>query len=77
MSQIFLFKRNMFVWVDETGCDNRTHIRKFGSSIIGTTPSYTRLLVRGQRYNAIAAMSCSKIIAQDWNSKWGGLFLIL
>ena len=65
MSQIFLFVRNMLVWVDETGCDNRTHIRKFGYSLIGTTPTYTRLLIRGQRYNAIAAMSCSRILALE------------
>ena len=65
MSQIFLFKRDMFVWVDETGCDNRTYIRKFGYSLIGTTPTYTRLLARGQRYNAIAGMSSSKVIALE------------
>ena len=26
MAHCFLFKRNMFVWVDETGTDNRDHI---------------------------------------------------
>ena len=55
----------MLVWVDETGCDNRTHIRKFGYSLICTTPTYTRLLIRGQRYNAIAAMLCSRILALE------------
>ena len=27
MAQVFMYNRHMFVWVDETGCDNRTHIR--------------------------------------------------
>ena len=63
MSQVFMFRKEMFVWADETGCDKRTHIRKFGYSIIGTTPTCTRHLIRGTRYNAIAAMSSSSVLA--------------
>ena len=47
------------------GATNHNYIRKFGYSLIGTTPTCTRLLVRGQRYNAIAAMSSSKILALE------------
>ena len=65
MAQIFLYKRHMFVWVDETGCDNRTHIRKWGYALRGMTPSCSRLLVRGQRYNAIAAMSSSEVLGLE------------
>ena len=56
MAQIFLYKRHMFVWVDETGCDNRTHIRKW------VRASCSRLLVSGQRYNTIAAMSSPEVL---------------
>ena len=35
MAHAFMFKRDMFVWVDETGNDHRTHIRKFGCSLRG------------------------------------------
>ena len=31
---------NCLVWVDETGTDARSHIRKFGYSLKGITPSY-------------------------------------
>lgn len=65
MAQTFMYKSHMFVWVDETGCDNRTHIRKYGYALLGTTPTNTRLLVRGQRYNAIAAMSSSTVLALE------------
>ena len=65
MGQVLMFKRDMLVWVDESGSDKRTHIRKFGYSLRGTTPTNTRLLVRGERYNAIAAMSSSGVIALE------------
>ena len=37
MAQTFLFKREMFVWVDETGMDNRDQLRKYGYALRGTT----------------------------------------
>ena len=61
MGQVLMFKRDMLVWVDESGSDKRTHIRKFGYSLRGTTPTNTRLLVN----NAIAAMSSSGVIALE------------
>ena len=65
MAHCFLFKRNMFVWVDETGTDNRDHIRRYGYAFRGMTPTCTRKLVRGKRTNAIVAMSSSGIIASQ------------
>lgn len=43
----------MLVWLDETGCDRRNTIRKYGYSIRGLPLSDHRLLVRGTRYTAI------------------------
>ena len=33
MAQCFMFSRDMFVWVDETGADCRDHIRKYGYAV--------------------------------------------
>ncbi len=33
MAQCFLLKREMFVWVDETGSDARNHVRKDGYAL--------------------------------------------
>ena len=68
MSHCFLFKREMFVWADETGVDKRNHIRKFGYSLRGQTPVCHRLLTRGKKINAIAAMSSDGMIAVETTS---------
>ena len=40
IAQTFLFKREMFVWVDET--DKRDQLRKYGYALRGTTHVYHR-----------------------------------
>lgn len=55
------FSTSMFVWLDETGTDKRDQFRKYGYSLRGVTPTYNRLLTRGQRINAIASMSTEGI----------------
>ena len=30
MAEVLLYKREQFVWIDESGCDKRDNIRKFG-----------------------------------------------
>lgn len=58
-----LFDVNQLVWVDETGCDRRDHIRKFGYSLRGVSPIYNRLLHRGERISAIGAMCTGGLLA--------------
>ncbi len=65
MAQCMLYKREMFVWVDESGSDARNHVRKFGYALRGVTPTNHRSLSRGQRVNAIAAMSTEGVIALE------------
>lgn len=65
MAQSFLFSRDMFVWVDETGANNRDHIRKYGYALRGMTPTCTRQLVRGKRTNAIVGLSSSGVMASE------------
>jgi hypothetical protein len=54
-----------FVWVDETGSDDRNRRRKFGYSLRGEPPDCHRLLFRGRRVSAIAAMSTDGVVAYD------------
>ena len=64
MAQTFLFNREMFVWVDETGTDKRDQLRKYGYALRGTTPVYHRFLSRGDRINAITAITSSGLLMQ-------------
>ena len=38
MSQIQLFHRDQFVFVDETGCQSKDHMRRFGYALCGKSP---------------------------------------
>lgn len=38
LSRVLGFNLDMFVWIDETGSDAKTSIRKFGYSILGEAP---------------------------------------
>ena len=62
MAHCLLFRRDMFVWVDETGTNNRDHIR---STVRGMTPTCTRHLVRGKRTNAIVGLTSGGVIASE------------
>lgn len=63
MAQVLLYDRHKFVWVDETGSDNRDYMRKHGYAIRGKTPVYHRKLIRGKRISAIAAISSDGLVA--------------
>ena len=65
MAHTLLFNSECLVWIDETGTDKRAHIRKYGYALRGVTPVYHRILSRGNRYNAIAAMSSTEILAVE------------
>lgn len=57
MDNISYFPKEMLVWIDETGCDKRDMLRKFGYAFRGQRAICSRLLVRGKRISAIAALS--------------------
>ena len=61
MANLAIYDPTMFIWIDETGCDRRNCIRKYGYSLRGITPRDHRLLVRGTRYSAIPVMSMEGI----------------
>lgn len=63
MAEVQFFRPNQLVWVDETGCDKRDQIRKFGYSLKGEPPVYTRYLHRGERISVIGAMCSDGVLA--------------
>ena len=57
LSEMDEFKPEMYIFIDETGSDQRNSIRKFGYGIRGLTPVTQQLLVYGKRISGIAVMS--------------------
>ena len=61
-ADVALFPADMFIFIDETGADNRNCIRKYGYSCRGKPLRSQKLLVRGERVSAIACMSMAGIL---------------
>ena len=59
--QVFCGHPEMLVFLDETGADRRNCLRRFGYILRGKPAVSKKLLVRGQRISAIAAMSTEGI----------------
>lgn len=59
---VSLYSPNMFVFVDETGADQRNCFRKYGYSLRGKPAVNNTLLFRGERISAIACMSINGLI---------------
>ena len=55
------YQSSLFLWIDETGCDRRNGLRKYGYSIRGFPPQSFSLRYRGTRYSAIGIMSSEGI----------------
>lgn len=60
-AEVSIYDPLMLVWVDESGCNRRNSIRKYGYSIRGIRPVDHRILVRGTRYSAVPVMSVQGI----------------
>ena len=61
MSEISIYDPTMLIWLDESGCDRRNTIRKYGYSIRGIPLCDQRLLIRGIRYTTIPIISTQGI----------------
>lgn len=61
MADISIFDPSMLVWLDESGCDRRNTIRRYGYSIRAMPLSDQRLFIRGTRYSAIPIVSTEGI----------------
>ena len=75
MARVLLYRKEQLVWLDETGCDNKTFMRKYGYAIRGQTPCCHRLLVRGRRISVVAAMSIQKVLLHT-NASQAALTLV-
>ena len=65
MAEVLQYRKDMFVYVDETGSNQRDLARKFGYAIRGEAPLYQRWLVRGRRISAIVAMTTDGVLAYE------------
>ena len=61
MAEISVYDPSMLIWVDESGCDRRHSMRKWGYSLRGMQPRDYRILARGKQYSAIPVMSLEGI----------------
>ena len=64
MGTAMMYKKEQFVWLDETGTDNRTYMRRYGYAVRGDTPRYHRSLNHGTRTSVITALYPTEAILQ-------------
>lgn len=57
MAEMLTYEPEMFLWVDETGCDRRKLVRDYGYGIRGVPPVDHTIRLSGKRYSVIAIMS--------------------
>ena len=69
MSQCLFFPSEMFVFLDETGCDRRSHVRKYGYALRGLTPVSLRILARGKRINTISAICTTGLVSAEYTTE--------
>ncbi len=55
----------MLAFLDETGCDRRDLLRKYGYSFRGVPAVCHQIFARGQRINAIAAIGVDGLVAYE------------
>ena len=62
VSEVAIYKADMFIFLDETGTDRRDVLRRHAYSLRGKPAMAQRLLVRGQRLSSIAIMSLAGVL---------------
>jgi len=67
MANVLQYDQSFFVWVDETSCGKKDHIRNFGYAFRGEPPVYRRL-VRGKRISAIAVICSEGLVDYELHS---------
>ena len=56
IAEMAVLDSSTIVWIDETGCDRRNALRKYGYGIRGQTPQDYQLKLREVRYSAISPL---------------------
>ena len=62
VSDVSMYKDHFPIFIDETGCDRRNALRKYGYGLRGMPVKCQKLLVRGERISVIAAMTINGVI---------------
>ena len=62
VSDVSIYRRKFLIFIDETGCDRRNALRKYGYGLRGKPIRCQKLLVRGKRISVIAAMTTRGIL---------------
>lgn len=62
---MYIFPEQMCAWIDESGSNSKDQIRKYGYALHGQRAVCRKLLVRGRRISAIAALSHEGIVALE------------
>ena len=65
MATTMMYRKEQFAWLDETGIDDRTYMRKYGYAIHGDTPRYRRLLNHGNRTYVITTLSTDGLVSTE------------
>ena len=64
VTELTVYKADMFIFLDETGCNWQNAMRHYAYSWRGQPARTHKLLVRGQHLNSIAFMSVEGILVQ-------------
>ena len=65
MARILQFPPHMLVFLDETGCDRRDMLRKYGYSFRGVPAICHQMFARGQRVSAIVAIAADGLVTYE------------
>ena len=59
---VSLYEPHFLIFIDETGCDRRHSLRKYGYGLRGKPVKCQKLLVRGKYISVIAAMTIHGVL---------------
>ena len=63
MATTMIYRKEQFVWLNETEIDNCTYMRKYGYAIRRDTPRYHKSLNCGNRTSVITALSTDGLVS--------------
>lgn len=62
VSDVSIYNPDMLIFLDESGCDRRDYMRKYGYSLRGRPPVCHKILARGEHLSLITFMSTSGVL---------------
>ena len=61
-AEVSTYDSSMFVFVDESGCDRKDAMRKYGYSLRGFPAKSTKLLSKGKQFSAVGVMTTTALL---------------